>query len=123
MLPLQETMKGVISSKVVEEFLKRVPWTNVFKKAVTAIKGQRLYPARNEKNDRSHNFRIDKGADVNGAPELILQANKNAENKGVREAAQKDSHAILAKVIVDVEGDPDGDKASEGLVESFKEGR
>lgn len=52
--------------------------------------------------------------------EVILQANRNAEDPEVKKAAQKDSHAILGKVLVDPKK-PDAEEAKESLIASFKE--
>jgi hypothetical protein len=76
-----------ISAKKFQEFLNKVPWNRVGQKAANTPRGHRLFPSRTPRNDTSHNSRIDKGADVDGKPELIVQANKNAEDKKVREAA------------------------------------
>lgn len=89
-----------ISLKVLRTFLAKVPWIRVSAKAETAEKGDRLFPSRTPNNDRKHNFRLDRGSEVQGKPEIVLQANKNAEDKNVRQAAGKDSHAVLAKVVV-----------------------
>ncbi|TQB68154.1 hypothetical protein MPDQ_003897, partial [Monascus purpureus] len=57
---------------------------------------------------------------VNGKHELILQANKNTSDQGVKAAATEDSHKIWAKIVVDPEN-PDEDKAEVDLINSFKE--
>jgi hypothetical protein len=110
-----------ISFKTLQAFLNRVQWKKVVQKAPDTANGQRLFPSRTPKNDASYNFRIDKGADVDGKPVLIIQANKNAEDKKVKEAAQKDSHAILAKSAVDPKNDTDGKQVREQLEKDFKE--
>ena len=109
-----------ISAKVVDAFAKAVPWAKAIKKAASASRGQRVYPSQTPKNDSKQNFRLDKGSEVDGKHELILQANKNAEDNGVKEAAAKDSHAILAKVLVDPVNDQDGSTASQDLIAAFK---
>ena len=48
---------------------------------------------------------------VDGKHDLILQANKNAANPGVKAAASEDSHKIWAKILVDPEN-PNDDKDS-----------
>ena len=112
-----------ISNKAVETFAKGVPWSKAIKKAASTSKGQRIFPSQNTKNDQKWNFRLDKGSEVDGKQELILQANKNAENKGVRDAAGKDSHAVLAKVLVDPVNDKDGKTAIRELLSSFKDNK
>lgn len=109
-----------VSGKTLQKFLDGVPWTKVFKKAAAASKGDRLYPSRTEDNDRKKNFRLDKGSNVDGSPELILQANKNAENPGVKKAAQENSHAILAKTVAKPADDTEGELAKKSLFESFR---
>lgn len=67
-----------------------------------------------------NNFRADKGATLpDGRQEIIIQASKNAENRGVRESAQKDSHRIVAKVVVDPGQAPDSDKLIDNALQSF----
>ncbi|EER37572.1 conserved hypothetical protein [Histoplasma capsulatum var. duboisii H88] len=56
---------------------------------------------------------------LKGIHELILRANKNAENAGVRAAAAANSHKIWAKILVDPEN-VDEKKAEADLIESFK---
>ncbi|KAF1972157.1 hypothetical protein BU23DRAFT_645003 [Bimuria novae-zelandiae CBS 107.79] len=97
-----------ISFKTLQTFLNKVQWNKVVQKAPNTPRGQRLFPSRTPKNDTNYNFRIDKGSDIDGKPELIIQANKNAADKKVKEAAQNDSHAILAKGTVDPKIDTDG---------------
>ncbi|KAI9663119.1 MAG: hypothetical protein M1821_008167 [Bathelium mastoideum] len=109
-----------ISFKTLQAFLNKVQWSKVVEKAPGTARGGRLAPSRTPKNDAGHNFRIDKGSDVDGKPELIIQANKNAEDKKVKEAAQKDSHAILAKSTVDPDKDKDGKQVREQLEKDFK---
>lgn len=57
---------------------------------------------------------------MDGKPELVLQANKNADDTRVKQSAQKDSHAILAKGMVDVASDPAGDKVRDQITSDFK---
>jgi HJR/Mrr/RecB family endonuclease len=65
-------------------------------------------------------FRIDKGATISDSQqELILQANKDAENVQVKKSDQKDSHRILAKCVIDP-NKVDAEKAKVDLEESFK---
>jgi hypothetical protein len=52
---------------------------------------------------------------------LIIQANKNAEDKGVRESAQKDSHRIVAKVAVDPAKVRSGSSVEDDALNSFEE--
>lgn len=85
-------------------------------------RGDRLWPSRNSKNDSTLNFRLDKGSinSETGNFEIILQANKNAEDLEVKKAAQKDSDAILGKVLVDPKK-PNAEEARNALITSFKE--
>ena len=106
-----------ISVKTLHKFLDKVPWAKVLQKARDTPKGNRVFPSQSSKNDASNNFRLDRGSDVDGNPELVLQANKNAEDKNVKEAAQKDSHAILAKGVVD----PSGSNVKDQILADFKE--
>src|SRR4051812_15678722 len=109
-----------ISFKTLQAFLNQVQWNKVVQKAPNTARGQRLFPSRTPKNDAAYNFRIDKGADVDGKSELIIQANKNAGDKKVKEAAQKDSHAILAKSTVNPKDDMDGKQVREQLEKDFR---
>ncbi|KAB8212979.1 hypothetical protein BDV33DRAFT_185723, partial [Aspergillus novoparasiticus] len=82
-----------IGSKSVKTFVAKVPWSKVIEKAGGAKdRGDRLWPSRNSKNDSTLNFRLDKGStdSKTGNIEIILQANKNAEDPEVKKAAQKD---------------------------------
>lgn len=110
---------GKFSVKVVKQFAAGVPWSKVIQKVANAEKGTRVFPSRTAKNDAKYNLRFDKGSVVNGMHELVLQANKNAENAIVKSAAAADSHKIWAKILVDPKNF-DGKKAEEDLFESFK---
>lgn len=108
------------SIKVVREFAQGLPWSKVIKKAANIERGQRVFPSQTPKNDSKYNLRMDKGFVVGGKQELILQANKNAKDAGVKAAAAEDSHKIWAKILVDPEN-PDEEAAEKDLIESFKE--
>ncbi|KAF2476200.1 uncharacterized protein BDR25DRAFT_277192 [Lindgomyces ingoldianus] len=83
--------------------------------------GTASFPSRTPKHDATYNYRADRGADIgDGKFEIIIQANKNADNKAVRDAANKDSHAIHAKAVVDPANDPQGSKADEDLVADWE---
>ena len=112
-----------ISNGTLKKFLDKVRWDKVVEKAANAPKGRRLFPSRTPKKDANYNFRIDKGSEVDGKSELILQANKNAEDKNVRQAAEEDSHAILGKALADPNNDHDGIKAKEELQKSFEDNK
>ena len=115
------TMPGHgISAKTLSSFLDKVPWAKIAKKASDTSQGQRLFPSRTPKNDSNYNFRIDKGTNKGGKSELIIQANKNAKDKKVKEAAQKNSHAVLATSLLDTEEDQDGKDARKQLEADFK---
>ncbi|KAI7388958.1 hypothetical protein KC336_g17244 [Hortaea werneckii] len=90
-----------ISTKTLKKFLEKVEWEKVQQKAKNASKGDRIFPSWNPKDDAKNNFRLDRGSEVDGKPEIVLQANKNADDKKVKQAAWKDSHDILAKGIAD----------------------
>jgi hypothetical protein len=109
-----------ISKKALEKFLTAVPWDKVVKKAEHAEQGTRLWPT-NKSKDAVLNFRIDKGANLGDRKsEVILQANKDAQDKSVKKAAQKDSHQIIAKAIADAQNDAKGDSAREQIEEDFE---
>lgn len=112
-----------ISLKTLRKCLDKVQWEKVAQKAPNAPRGSRLFPSRTPKNDSNLNFRIDKGYEVDGKSELILQANVNAEDKKVKKAAQKDSHAILGKALLDTKADKTGELAKQQLEASFKENK
>ena len=65
------------------------------------------------------NFWLDKGATIsNNQQEIILQANKDAEDTEVKKSAQQNSHRILAKCVIN----PDKvntEQAQKDLEESF----
>jgi hypothetical protein len=108
-----------ISIKTVRAFTDGIPWAKIFKKAENTTRGQRLYPSQS--HDKKKNFRLDKGATISdNQQEIILQANKDAENAEVKKEAQKDSHRILAKCVIDP-NNVDAEKAKMDLEASFKE--
>jgi hypothetical protein len=105
-----------MSKSAFNDFRKSIDWKKVLKKGSSTPHGHRLFPSRTPKQDAAYNYRADKGADIgNGKFEVIIQANKNAENKAVRDAANKDSHAIHAKAVADPANDPQGSKVDEEL--------
>jgi hypothetical protein len=55
-----------------------------------------------------------------GKSEVILQANKDAKDKSVKKAAQKDSHQIIAKAISDAQNNSEGDSAREQFEQDFE---
>ncbi|KAJ5471887.1 hypothetical protein N7539_008830 [Penicillium diatomitis] len=72
-------------------------------------------------HDKKKNFRLDKGATISDKQqEIILQANKDAENAEVKKEAQKNSHRILVKCVIDP-NNVDAEKAKMDLEASFKE--
>lgn len=107
-----------ISSKTLKAFLEKVKWDKVAEKAPNVTQGQRIFPA--QVHDSKLNFRIDKGKNVDGKFELILQPNNNAENPKVKQAAQNNSHQILASTLLDTENDKSGDEARKQLMSDFK---
>ncbi|OJJ65713.1 hypothetical protein ASPBRDRAFT_49525 [Aspergillus brasiliensis CBS 101740] len=107
-----------VSIKTVRNFIEGIPWAKLYKKAENATKGQRLYPSQSK--DKKLNFRVDKGATINETQhEIILQANKDADDAEVKKAAQKDSHRILAKCTIDPKKE-DSQKAKSDLEDSFR---
>jgi hypothetical protein len=109
-----------ISKKALEKFLTAVPWDKVVKKAEHAEQGTRIWPS-NRSKDADLNFRLDKGADLgNRKSEVILQANKDAKDKSVKKAAQKDSHQVVAKAIADAQNDAKGDATREQIEDDFE---
>ncbi|PYH52394.1 uncharacterized protein BO96DRAFT_303138, partial [Aspergillus niger CBS 101883] len=65
-------------------------------------------------NDAKSNLRSDKGSVVDGKLELILRANKNAADAGMKAAAAEDSYKIWAKILIDPEN-LDENQAAEDL--------
>jgi len=110
---------GEYFNQAVKEFEKGIPWGKVIKKVANADRGMRVFPSKTPKNDQKHNFRFDKGSKVGDKHELILQANVNAKDPGVKAEAAKDSHKIWGKILVDPENF-DAKKAREDLIASFK---
>lgn len=51
---------------------------------------------------------------------MIFQANKEAQDKSVKKAAQSDSHQIVAKAIADAQNDARGDWAKEQIEDDFE---
>lgn len=87
--------------------------------------GQRVFPPKTKKNDGNFCVRLDKGEAVKGKPGFIrlkLQANSNANDKTIREMAQKDSHHVLASVDVDTKQEAteeNANKIRDELLESL----
>ena len=79
-----------------------MPWVKAIKKVASAFPGQCVYPRQTPTRDLK-NFRLDKGAEVNG--ELILQAKKDAEkvNRVVKKAAAESSYAVSGNIVGRVE--------------------
>lgn len=67
-----------------------------------------------DSNDAKSNLRSDKGSVVDGKLELILRANKNAADAGMKAAAAEDSYKIWAKILIDPEN-LDENQAAEDL--------
>lgn len=106
-----------ISIKTVRAFAAQVPWAKLYGKTKNATKGQRLYPSKS--HDKTKNFRLDKGATISdNQQEIILQANKDAENAEVKKSAQQNSHRILAKCVIDPDN-VNAEQAQKDLEESF----
>ena len=97
-----------------------MPLTSVISKTAATPRGHRLWPPPNARDDQKYNFRADKGSELkDGKQEIIIQANKNAENKGVRESAQKNSHKIVSKFPVDPKNDSKGSNVEKDALASF----
>ncbi|PYH95921.1 hypothetical protein BO71DRAFT_472946, partial [Aspergillus ellipticus CBS 707.79] len=75
---------------------------------------QRVFSSRTPKNDAKSNLLSGKGSVIDRKHELILQANKNTVNAGLKAAAAEDSHKIWAKILVNP-GNPDENQAAEDL--------
>lgn len=85
--------------KTFRQYVGIISWAKVFKKAESTERGQRLWPTGSQ--DKKLNFRIDKGAKISDTQhEIIIQANKGADDPEVKKSAQKDSHRILAKCTI-----------------------
>ncbi|KAF2454105.1 hypothetical protein BDY21DRAFT_291855 [Lineolata rhizophorae] len=111
-----------ISKSTFKKFLEVMPFSKVVQKTKSTDRDQRLGPSQTSKNDKTYNFRADKGSMLSdGGQEVIIQADKNADNKDVRESAQKDSHRIVAKVAVDPAKDLQCDSIIEDALKSFEE--
>jgi hypothetical protein len=109
-----------ISKSVFKQFLEAFPVKKVAQKITSTERGQRLWPSQTSKNDQKYNFRADKGSTLpDGSQEIIFQANKNAENKGVKKSAQEDSHKIVAKVAIKPENGPSD--ITKDALKSFEE--
>ncbi|GIK01372.1 hypothetical protein Aspvir_005406 [Aspergillus viridinutans] len=84
--------------------------------------GRRIIPA--QKHDSLIGVRIDRGVQVDKRVKIYVQPNKNADNRTVRDLANKDSHQNLAEAWVDIE-DPVDDstvnKVFDALEASAKE--
>ena len=119
LLPTLIFLQMTISIKILRKFCDNAPWSKIYKKAETASKGQRLYPSRSQ--DTKLNFRIDKGAKISeNEHEIVIQANKDADDGEVKKSAQQDSHRILAKCVIDP-ASADVEAAKKVLEASFTE--
>ena len=108
-----------LSRKTFRKFINDIPWAKVYNKVANTEKGQRIHPTKS--NDPKSNLRIDKGAKVaDDKHELVIQANKNADNAEVKKSAQKDSHRILANCTINPTT-KEAEKAGEDLEKSFRE--
>lgn len=68
------------------------------------------------------NYRLDQESKLDdGRSEVILQANKNAQDASVKKSAQQDSHLILAKGLADPKNDSTGVSIEDQLRENFKD--
>ncbi|RAK99334.1 uncharacterized protein BO80DRAFT_436215 [Aspergillus ibericus CBS 121593] len=63
--------------------------------------GSRIIPARN--HDSSIGVRIDRGMQVDKRVKIYVQPNKNADNRTIKDLANKNSHQNLAEAWVDIE--------------------
>lgn len=110
-----------VPKSVLKDFVGAMPFAKVVKKLESTPFGHRLWPSQTSKNDENFNLRLDKGSTLpDGRHEVIIQANKNAKNKSVRESAQKDSHVIVCKMAIDPKN-PDELKMAEDAFDSFAE--
>lgn len=86
--------------------------------------GRRLWPPRTTKNDTNTQFRFDQGhiyGTSRKSYDIILQANREAKSHAVRKFAQKNPHAILAKMRVNCEeGEVSVKKFKTGLRKDFE---
>lgn len=107
------------SKSIFKKFLEALPMSKASKKIVSTECGQRLWLSQTSKNDQKYNFRVDKGSTLpEGSQEIIFQANRNAENKDVRQSAQHHSHKIVAKVAMKPDGPSD---ITDDALKSFEE--
>ena len=112
-----------VSKSIFKKFLAAIPFGEVARKAPTTDRGQRLWPPQTSQNDKKYNLRVDKGSSLpDGREQLIIQANKNAEDQSARKSAQKDSHKIVAMVAIDPQQDLlDEEAINEEAMASFYE--
>ncbi|KAI1947734.1 hypothetical protein LOZ12_003656 [Ophidiomyces ophidiicola] len=71
--------------------------------------GTRVYPPQTAPLDKQIGVRLDKGERVHGKENVIkmkLQVNKNADNPTLKNMANKDPHAVVSEVEIDVTQDP-----------------
>lgn len=103
--------------------MNRIQWPKVFEKVKAAFRAHRPWDTRTSKKDRDNNYRLDMGVVKNGLVHVLVQANKEAKDKSVREAAAKHGHAVIAEAPIDPAEDPDEEKAKESLIADFKKKR
>jgi hypothetical protein len=78
------------------------------------------HPSSKSLPDEKYGFRVDKGPQIDKDEiEVIIQANKGAQNPGVKKAAQKNSHDVVAKYVINIKK-IDILKANSDLEASFK---
>lgn len=96
--------------------MNRIQWPKVFEKVKAAFRAHRPWDTRTSKKDRDNNYRLDMGVVKNGLVHVLVQANKEAKDKSVREAATKDGHAVIAEAPIDPAEDPDEAAKAEKVV-------
>lgn len=83
--------------------------------------GSRAWPSRNKSNDVKAGARVDYGEkfekDGQMCRNLVLQANKDANNQELKRLAAADSHKTLARITVPIDDPPDED----GMLVMFRE--
>ncbi|KAF2434795.1 hypothetical protein EJ08DRAFT_646265 [Tothia fuscella] len=90
-----------ISKSTFQKFFNQIPLATVIQKAVNSERGQRLWPSRTSRNDSQKNFRLDRGSQLaDGRVELIIQANKNAENKGFEKVLRRIVTKLFARLLL-----------------------
>ena len=86
--------------------------------------GQRILPAKVEKEDAKHQLRIDAGEVIDGKKNIYLQANAQATSSAIKKYIEKNgTHGNIATATIDTEVPPEEqlDESGRVLAEFEKE--